>query len=71
MQFVCFPEPEAAPRPFENVERIRYQSDQTRNKFLSTFLICEIEDFGESLFLFVLIRGTKVNLSGVWSMCSL
>ena len=27
MQFVCFPETEAAPpRPFENVERIRYQS---------------------------------------------
>ena len=34
LQFVCFPEPEAALAIFEHVKRIRYQSDQTGNKFL-------------------------------------
>ena len=34
LQFVCFPEPEAALAIFEHVKRIRYQSDQTGNQFL-------------------------------------
>ena len=40
--FKCdvFPEPEAVLAIFDHVKRIRYESDQTGNQFLSTFFSC-------------------------------